>query len=494
MRTLWFRNLILLLIAGNLGLASSAWAKNLEDQVLRVYSYVQRPDYDSPWSARATERLVHMGVVVDAEHILVAAYAVTWAQHYEVEKIGDNRRYPLELVFVDPSVNLALLRFDKDRPDGLKALPIGGDMAVGQSINLYQGLEGESLVSNSLRIREVEVRSVFLTGYLLPQYVLEQRRTGYGWFEPLIQNQKLVGAAIAQSGSSVYALPARLIQRFLDDVRKAPYEGFVSLGMSLVPLLSPDLRSWAKAEQTRDGVWIHSIQDTSPFAGKVKDGDILLEFDGIPVSARGSYQHPKWGRISVMERLSEKRPGQKLQLKLLRRGETLTVEAELQRVDPGKQRIPSAIGEDPIYMIFGGLILQELSQGLLESWGPQWRKRAPLPYTFHEAYHAEATQGGRGRYVVLQRVLPLEFNKGYHELEDFFVSTINGQPVHNIEDAAKAFNQEEAIKSGFARILLQPGDFEIILSYAGLDQTDVALQQRYAVPATARFWKRTGSP
>lgn len=470
-------------------------ASELESQIIRVYSHVQRPDYDAPWSSKSTERLSHMGIVVDQNHILVSAFAVTGARHFEAEKLGDNRRYPMRLAFTDHTVNLALLSFSGEKPPGLRPLAIGGDMSVGGGATMYQGLEGESLITSFLRLHEVEVRPLFISGYQVPHYVFELKRNGYGWFEPLIQDKKLLGAAIAQSGTTVYVLPARIIQRFLNAARRKPYRGFVELGFEIAPLIAPDQRKWSKADAQgpQFGAWVHSIKTSSAFFGKIHEGDVLLELNGTRVSSRGSYEHPRWGRISVLERLNQIAPGDKIRLKVLREGKLLTLEAKGQSFDAKDEKVAPDLGQQPDYFIFGGLLFQELSKELLESWGSHWRKRAPLPYVFEAIYH-DAEENNK-RLVVLQRVFPIDYNKGYHELEDNFVTEINGRAVHSLEEARQAFRDPEAIKSGFARLRLEPEAAEVVLSYAGLKQAHGTLQQRYGIPPAANFWQEdAGEP
>ncbi len=479
----------LLLIFFGLYSAKQASAEDFESSILRVYSHVQKPDYDAPWSGRSSERLTHMGVMVDADHILVAAFAVTGARHFEVEKLGDSRQYPMELTYVDPTINLALLRFSRDKPRGLKVLPRGRDIGLDDTVSLYQGLEGESLVPTPLRLREVEVKPIFLTGYSAPQYVFELKRSGFGWFEPVIREGKLVGAAIAQAGSFVYALPSRVIERFLREAKHKPYRGFAELGFSLSPLTSPDLRRWAQADSlgSQVGAWIHSVDPLSSFGKILKDGDILVELNGVRVSSRGTYQHSRWGRISVSEILSDMGEGQELTVKVLRDGKIKRYTAKAQRSRPVEDKLVPALGDEPPYLIFGGLLLQELSKGLIESWGSQWRKRAPLFYLFEEAFQSLGNR--QDRKVVLQRVFPLEYNKGYHDLENDFITQINGVPITHIDSVREALNKPEALQSGYARFSLEPGGDEIILTYKGLDQVHSVLRQRYGIPEKAHFWE-----
>ncbi|HET9241025.1 MAG TPA: hypothetical protein VFO10_27410 [Oligoflexus sp.] len=471
-----------------------AFAKSLENSVLRVHSVVQRSDYDAPWTAKQNERMVHMGLVLDERTLLTAAFAVKEARHLEAEKLGDPRRYPLRIEFVDDVANLAILRFEDAAPQALEALPLGPDLSLGDNVNLYQALEGETLVNNAIKLREVEVRPVYLVEYPLPQYVFELRRAGYGWFEPIVRDEKLVGVAIGQAASSVYALPSRLLKRFLEGWRKPPYRGFVDPGFQVSSMLSPYLREYAKASAVSDGVWIKSVHADSPFVDSVQVGDVLLEFHGVRVSARGSYEHPRWGRISFMSQLAEIAAGDRVRLTLLRGGETIKVDKVLPAYDPSHERIPPPALSQPVYTIFGGFLFQELSAGLMQSWGSQWKRRAPLPYLFEAEFHKNPSADGKARAVVLQRVLPIEYNKGYHDMEDVFVTEVNGRAIQNINDLEVALNDAGYQKRGYAHIIVEPGHEEVILSYQGLDHVHKTIRKRYGIPDTARFWEPTRKP
>ena len=491
MKTLLCR---LLLLVNLLGVSAIGRASDrLESSLIKVYSYVQRPDFDSPWTTKQSEKLVHMGIVVSDHRILVSAYAARSAKHFEGEKIGDSKRYGLKLKMVDPVANLAILEFSETEPEGLSEIDFGEDLELGANCTIYQGTEGESLVARTLRLREVQLQAGVLTSYSLPQYVFEIRKPGYGWFEPLIRNGKLVGAAISQSGSSVFALPVSLIKRFVKESESGHYRSFPELGISFSSLLSPALRKYGKASEYEEGVWIQDIKETSAFAKVLKRGDILLSLDETPVSARGSYEHPLWGRIPVVAMMSEIYSGDSVELKILRGGEEKTIVESIGPYSPELERIPSIIDEPPRYTIFGGLLIQELTEGLLQSWGTSWRKRAPLPYLFEDAFHSWPQQGGASKVLVLQRVLPLDFNKGYHSMEDSFVTAVNGIPVNNLADMAKALDRPEKGKESFARFQLEPGHEEIILTYKGIAKIHNQLRQRYGIPKTAVFWEAGAS-
>ncbi|MBC7660883.1 MAG: PDZ domain-containing protein [Chitinophagaceae bacterium] len=461
----------------------------LESSIVRVFSYVQRPDFDSPWTTKQSEKLVHMGIVVGHKQILVSAYAVRSAKHFEAEKIGDSKRYPLKMKIVDPVANLAMLEFSDETPEGLEDVQFGEDLELGANCTIFQGIEGESLVARALRLREVQLQAGVLTSYAMPQYVLEIRKPGYGWFEPLMRNGKLVGAAISQNASSVFALPVSLIKRFVREVNSDHYRPFPELGVNFSTLLSPALRKYGKASEFEDGVWIQDVKETSAFAKDLKAGDILLEVNEVGVSARGSYDHPLWGRISILAKLSEMFAGDTVELKILRAGQEKTFKEKIGEYNPEQERIPSVIDAPPRYLIYGGLVIQELTEGLLQSWGTAWRKRAPLTYLYEDAFHSWPKRGGKSKILVLQRVLPLDFNKGYQSMEDSFVTEVNGHKVENVEDLHDALNKPEKGKEQFARFHLEPGNEEIILSYKGITKVHTQLRQRYSIPTTAQFWE-----
>ncbi len=475
----------LLFLFSSVGLAAPA----LENSIVRIYSYMQRPDFDSPWTTKQSERIAHMGLVIKGKKILVSAYAVRASKHFEAERIGESKRFPLKLKMMDPVANLAVLEFSEETPAGLDALEFGEDMEIGANCTIYQGIEGESLVARTLRLREVQVQAGVLTSYGMPQYVLEIRKPGYGWFEPLIRNGKLVGAAISQSGSNVYAMPVSLIKRFAEETGKESYRAFPELGISFSSLQSPSLRKYVKASDDEEGVYIQDIKETSAFAKDLKAGDILLEVNGVSISARGSYDHPLWGRIGLVALMSQLFEGDDVSLRILRGGEELSFTRALTAYQPELERIPSIIDEPPRYLIYGGLVIQELTEGLLQSWGSNWRKRAPLPYLYEDAYHSWPVNGGKSRVLVLQRVLPLDYNKGYHSLEDSFVTEVNGKKIESLENLDEALNHPDPLHKNFAKFKLNPGNDEIILSYRNLEKIHAQLRSRYGIPKTANFWK-----
>jgi hypothetical protein len=314
------------------------------------------------------------------------------------------------------------------------------------------------------------------------------RRAGFGWFEPIMRDEKLVAVTLGQAAGSIYALPISLIRRFLDGWRNPPYRGLVEPGFQVSTLLSPFLRRHLKAGDFADGAVIKDVRANSPFAADLKIGDVLLEFAGTRISARGSYEHPRWGRINYLSKLADVYAGDELSLLIVREGKQISLSKKMPGYEPKYERFVPPTLSSPKYLIFGGLVFQELSKAMLQRFGEPRQKKAPLAFQFEVEFKNRPSVDGELHDVVLQRVLPLEFNKGYHDLEDLFVRRVNGRMIRNLRDLIAALNDESSRSQGYAHIFLEPGNLEVILSYEDLESVHQTLGRRYGVPQSAAFW------
>ena len=61
----------------------------------------------------------------------------------------------------------------------------------------------------------------------------------------------------------------------------------------------------------------------------------------------------------------------------------------------------------PNYYIFGGIILQELSREYLKTWGNNWQKKADKRLLFYFDNYMYQVTPGKGRIVILNKVLRL---------------------------------------------------------------------------------------
>ncbi len=116
-------------------------------------------------------------------------------------------------------------------------------------------------------------------------------------------------------------------------------------------------------------------------------------------------------------------------------------------------------------MILGGLVFQPLTDSYLQSWGTDWRRRAPFRLNY---YHNDPPTKDRPALVLMSQVLPDAFNIGYQEQRALAVDKVNGQHISRLSELRQAldkpingFHVIELVQSdSLRRIVLAAGDSE----------------------------------
>jgi hypothetical protein len=92
----------------------------------------------------------------------------------------------------------------------------------------------------------------------------------------------------------------------------------------------------------------------------------------------------------------------------------------------------------PKYVIFGGLIFQELTLPYLESWGDEWKTRAPFKLVHSQANPEKWEKEGREKLVFLSNVLKTPSTLGYEGINSAIITKVNGKSIANIKELSKA--------------------------------------------------------
>lgn len=483
---------LLLVCLANLLSPVSSLAKAWDQSLVRVTTYIQQPDIDASWRTLPVREETHMGIMLDSRHILVSAYAVAHSRNFEYQRIGASERFPLNLAFVDYNINLALLTSDSNQEfKGLRPIPIGEDLRLGDEASVYSARDGQRLIEFPLRLREVVVQSALFSPYQLPHYAFDIQKKAAGWSEPIIKNGRLVGITVSKREETVFAMPASVIQRFYQEALRENYRGLPRLGLTIESLTSPELRAFAKVPAGQQGVWVGYVQPKSAFYGAVQAKDVLVQVDEMQISDQGYYEHPLWGRISFIAALYRYKEGDTVQLKVVRDGKILTVSKQLTAYEPLEELIPWDVPRDEPYLIFGGLLFQELSQSYLKKWGRNWRERAPLfllhLWNFQNFHRSEDEK----RIVILNRVLADSINKGYEGLKNLQLSTVNDVPIHSLEQMSQVISSQA--KNGdkdFIVFKFAPYQHQVIMSFEDLAAAHQRVAANYGVRDQVGFWKQ----
>lgn len=183
------------------------------------------------------------------------------------------------------------------------------------------------------------------------------------------------------------------------------------------------------------------LEPTSCSHGVLREGDVLLEFEGTEIACDGTIPFRKGERIAFGHLISQKFIGDTATATVLRGGEKLDVSLTLGGVT---RVVPLGMDVDnPPYLVVGGLVFTVVTVLYLRSeFGEDFERNSPvrLLNTMYSMAETEDRQ-----VVVLSQILASDATTGY-EPDDFYnlrVHSFNGQKVENL--AALADMVEECL-------------------------------------------------
>ena len=271
-------------------------------------------------------------------------------------------------------------------------------------------------------------------------------------------------------------IPSKIVNHFLDDVSDGTFDGFPELGVIWTNLENPDYRGYLGMIEGQTGILVKDILPGSSADGYIRPGDALLEVEGTPIGNDGSIMFEK-GRIMFAYLIDEKQVGDTAVIKLLRNGEQKSVQVPLV---PFSLRIPNyyEFEKKPRYLIYGGIVFQRLSLDYLNMWDEWWDKADPLLlyyFNYSVSYHIFPE---REEFVVINKVLPGSVNLYMADEVDGVVDTVNGIPIHRLEDVLKAV--EHPI-DGYTVITLDNSPKPIVLDAEEAKRTHPDILKQYGI-------------
>jgi len=338
------------------------------------------------------------GLVVTNNHVIEGAT--------KIRVRLEDRYYDAELKGTDPATDLALLKIDAGRK--LAALPLGdserlrvGDyvMAIGNPLLLDHTVtvgvvsaKGRSIGLN---------RDTSFENFIQTDAAINRGNSG----GPLVNlSGEVIGIATAMNWGAEnigFAVPVDTLKSVLPQLRD---EGRVSRGYLGINIQNLD---WDRAKafglESTDGALVTSVAADAPAekAG-LEHGDIVLSVDG----------HKVRETRDLIDYVSSQKPGQKVDVELLRDGKRVRKTVELaERQEVGEETAEAESDQD------GGIEWLDLDYQALT---PQLRQSLGLPDSL--------------RGVVIREVgasSPL-YDEGVSPGD--VVTEVNGEPVGGVED------------------------------------------------------------
>ena len=251
---------------------------------------------------------------------------------------------------------------------------------------------------------------------------------------PVIVDGKIVGVVMqANSGGRAenlgYFVPPDIINHVLTDAEDGVYDGFPDLGFRTQDLESPAAKEAYGLTPEQSGVLVIKVFEGSPAAGILQENDVVMKIAGFAVAGDSTIAVNEALQTNFKYAIDLQQIGDEIEIEYARNGEVLTenLVASKRQESYGLVK-PEAFDEIPEYYVYGGVLFVPLNMNLIMRWGPDCNRTAPVNLL---QARDEWASPERSELVVALQVLAADVNLGYHDLRNWVVDTVNGQPVRD---------------------------------------------------------------
>jgi hypothetical protein len=460
----------------------SAWERSLVTVEVARKKY----DYYQPWTRR-TSQTQKTGIVLNDHEILTTADEMFDRALVRLQKGGRGRWWLGEVTWIDYHANLALVTtVEADFWRGLQPATIGGSVPAGGDLQVVRWRNG-NLENRRAEFNQFIVREGQLAAVSHVSLEVDCEIQNAGWGEPVLADSHIVGLINAQSDRTCIAISASFIKDILQARKDGKYHGLGYFHFYWQPAANPASLARLKLPGEPRGVIVIDVPERPDGGEQVfKPQDIILRIDGFDIDIQGDYQDPEYGHL-MLENLAtrSKWAGDEMKIQIWRDGKSLEVTYRLPKYEYSTTLVPLATYDrEPEYFMMGGLVFQPLTDAYLQSWGNDWKRRAPFRLTY---YRTESPAKDRPSLVMLSQVLPDPYNIGYQEQKWLIVDRVNGQRVNRLPDLRAALDKpvngfhviEFAQSDSLRKIVLAAGDAE--------HEATARVLKRYGINEPLRF-------
>lgn len=303
--------------------SGSGFSNPLEELYEDYFGDRERPERRGP------SRSSGSGVIISADgYIVTNNHVIENADKVEVT-LDDNRMYTAEVIGVDPTTDLALIKVNENN---LPFVDFGDsdDMNIGEWVLAIGNPFGTLTSTVTAGIVSAKARNINIlqdrNGRQIESFIQTDAAVNQGNSGGALVNLRgeLVGinTAIATPTGSYagysFAVPVSLVRKVMNDLIEF---GAVQRALLGVSIRNVDARL-AKDEELAmvEGVYIEGVANESAASeAGMKPGDVILEIDGKKVSNVAELQ----------ELVARNRPGDKVEVTYSRSGELIKVYATL---------------------------------------------------------------------------------------------------------------------------------------------------------------------
>ncbi|XP_052170643.1 protease Do-like 2, chloroplastic [Diospyros lotus] len=405
--------------------------------VVKVYCTHTAPDYSLPWQKQRQYTSTGSAFMIGDGKLLTNAHCVEHDTQVKVKRRGDDTKYVAKVLARGVECDIALLSVEsKEFWKGAEPLELGHLPRLQDGVTVV----GYPLGGDTISVTKGVVSRIEVTSYahgsseLLGIQIDAAINPGNSGGPAFNDQGECIGVAFqvyrSEEAENIgYVIPTTVVSHFLDDYeRHGKYTGFPCLGVLLQKLENPALRACLKVP-SNEGVLVRRVEPTSDASNVLKEGDVIVSFDGVHIGSEGTVPFRSNERIAFRYLISQKFAGDVAELGIIRAGASMKVQAVL---NPRVHLVPYHIeGGQPSYLIVAGLVFTPLSEPLIEE---ECEDSIGLKLLAKARYSLARFKGEQ--IVILSQVLANDVNIGYEDMGNQQVLKLNGTRIKNIHHLA----------------------------------------------------------
>ena len=438
-------------------------------------------DYRMPWFSQNGQTHKN-GILIGQNQILTTADGFSGQYICRITKGGESRQYTAQIKWIDFYANIAML--DVSEPtfwQDMKPVKLAQKIPQFGDLQIYRWRSGriEERAAEIIRLFNDTNKMSFLQHLKLS---VSSEITGAGWAEVVFDGAQLVGLTeSASKDNRLNILPAPFIVSVIEHNQKADNPGLGHFDFTWMNAKNPALLKSKGLNMPDRGVVVTDVGGRRLGDSQLKNGDVILAIDGFEVDSEGKYLDPEYGRLSISGLATRAHSANDTIVMTIWRDQARqSIAYSLPRAQFSKSLIPSErYDAPPPYLIAGGLVFQPFDGPLMRALG----KSKPILLDY---YSDRPPLDGRDGIVLLSRVLPDDYNRGYENIRYVMVDQINGQTIHRLEDIKTALAKPEV---GFHRLQFMPDEaiHQIILDSKEMPIATERILRHYRIPAVSSF-------
>jgi len=464
------------------------------DSVVKVWCVHSTPNFSLPWQRRRQVRSSGSGFCIrnDKKYrlILTNAHCIEWQVQVKVQRRGSDVKHLAKIVSVGWECDCAVLTVEDDEFwEGIQTVKLSKKVPHLEEPVLCVGFPvgGDTISVTSGVVSRVEVMTYAQTcSELLGIQIDAAINSGNSGGPAFNREGECLGMAFQsmsadQAENIGYVIPTVVIMHFLNDLqRHGKYTGFPTLGIESQTMENAHLREASGMGPKQKGLLVSRIAPTCAAASVLKNGDILLSFDGETIANDGTVQYRKHERVAFSWLVAQKFHHEPANITVLR--DRQVVELEIPDFHPEVSLVPvhmfNQVHQGPSYLIVAGLVFTTLSIPFLRSeFGEEWDCEAPVELVYRVMQSRAQFEGEQ--IVVLTQVLAHDLTVGYEDLENIVLNAFNGTQVKNLRHIMEMI---EACTDEYMRFGLQT-NLTLVLKTEPAKKATAEALEHHNIPA-----------